>query len=492
MADHELRRFCSRHVRFFSRFFPGMLLRHKIVQRLWNSAVVWSWLLNLLRLGSGVLLLPLLLRHLSAADYGMYGNFLTLVALTPMLDSAFAVTIALNVSYALVGVKELQRVGIAEVQTRGTPNYALLSELFSATRKIYLALSFIVIGALAIYGTWQISSSIPETSRPDQTKIAWAIQLLAASFELYTGAWLVFLRGMNHVVITTRIMAVVYSVKLILGIVLLVLGFGLLSVPIATVFSALLQRILARHFCARLLPKEVDPFSRSPAMPVLRQLWPNTWRLALQLVSGYVAINAMLSICNRRFGLAQSGQFYLTYQILTIAMGMASAWLFVKWPMVSQLRAADDSAGLRRLLWPRVWLQLLTFLFLAAAGIVVGPKLLVLIKAETQMLPTAWALVFALAVFLEMQVSIWTTLLMAGNRIPSLWPTVFTHLVTIVLAVTLLYGMDLPNYYLPLAPLLSGLLFNFWYWPWKAPQAIGSSFWRFMFQRGAAEPRLST
>jgi hypothetical protein len=464
-----------------------MLFSRQLVQRVWNSAVFWTWTLNLLRVGFGVLVLPVLLRKLTEQDIGMHYNFMFLVALPPLLDSAFAVTIAMNVSYAMAGVKDLQSKGIGELREGEGPNYNLLTQLFAATRKIYFGLSLTVLLVVGILGTWQISPEVFATSHPTRTVIAWGILLFAASFELYTGAWVIFLRGMNLVLVTSRIIAGVYTVKLLVAIVLLLSGFGLLSIPVATVLSALLQRFLARRYCSHYLPAEVDRQSRVEVLPIFRRLWPNTWRLVVQFTAGYLAATLILKMCNRRFGLAASGQFGLSYQVIyNICVGMAGAWLYVKWPVISQLRAAHDYEALRKMLWPRVWLQLLTYIGLAGSAILLGPYLLVMLKAHGQMLPRQWLVVLAIYTFLEMHVSIWTTMLMAGNRNPAFWSIVSGHVITVSLAAYLLYVRDLPYQYLPLAPLISGMIFNAWYWPWKAPHVIGTSYLKFMLRRGAA------
>ena len=46
---------------------------HSLARRVSNSTVIWSWGFNFLRLASGVLLLPLLLRLLSAPGYDVFG-----------------------------------------------------------------------------------------------------------------------------------------------------------------------------------------------------------------------------------------------------------------------------------------------------------------------------------------------------------------------------------------------------------------------------------
>ena len=58
-----------------------------IAKRLLSSSVAWSWAFNVVRLASGVLLIPLLLRFLTKEEMGMYYVFLSLNALGPRRDA---------------------------------------------------------------------------------------------------------------------------------------------------------------------------------------------------------------------------------------------------------------------------------------------------------------------------------------------------------------------------------------------------------------------
>jgi O-antigen/teichoic acid export membrane protein len=71
--------------------------------RINRSAVAWSWVMNGLRLASGLVVLPLLVVKLSKPDYDIYFVFLSLTALVPILDLGFAVSIGRAVSYAMGG-----------------------------------------------------------------------------------------------------------------------------------------------------------------------------------------------------------------------------------------------------------------------------------------------------------------------------------------------------------------------------------------------------
>ena len=99
------------------------------------------------------------------------------------------------------------------------------------------------------------------------------------------------------------------------------------------------------------------------------------------------------------------------------------------------------------------------------------------------MLPPSWLCLMSLDSFLLMQFSFWTTLILAQNRLPSLWPTVATNVLSLVLSLTLVHFTSLGTGALVLGPLIAGCLFNYWYWPPYAARSVGTSLFRFLFNR---------
>ena len=100
--------------------------------------MAWSWAFNAIRLASGVLLIPLLLRCLSKEEMGMYYVFLSLSALGPLMDLGFLNAIDRSVGYAMAGVKELKAHGAVRTEETGAgPNFALLWKLLHTTQTLY-------------------------------------------------------------------------------------------------------------------------------------------------------------------------------------------------------------------------------------------------------------------------------------------------------------------------------------------------------------------
>jgi hypothetical protein len=455
--------------------------------RLWQSAVVWSWGFNLLRLGSGILLLPLVLRILPKADLGFYYVFLSLQALMPLMDMGLLHAIDRAISYATGGALELRAMGVPPpAQAGAQPNYALLWKLLHLARAIYRALAvllFVILGAL---GTYSVSVRVQETTHPHLIWLAWTVTLVSTTFELYSTWWNIFLRAMNHVVPCWRILFFGYAIKFSLSCVLLLLGGGLLSIPLAGVVSSIMVRWWSRRRCLQLLLPHPHPApTRQELRGLLRLLWPNSWRAGLQFLSTYLNGNANALVCLHAFGLAANAEYGLSLQIANLIQGMSLVWVSVKWPLVSQLRARHDQAGLQTTLRGRIWLQMGTFLVLAVLAVTIGPVFLEWIGSDKQILPATWFVLLLCNMFMETQVSIWTTLLASENRIPSLWPVAITNAASLLLVLAFVQFSHLGLASFVLAPLITGALFNFWHWPREGARNIGTRWTRFMFARTA-------
>lgn len=450
-------------------------------KRLSNSAVVWSWGFNGLRLASGLILLPLALHKLSASDLGMYYVLLSLAGLAPVMDFGLRPTIGRFVNYAMGGAREFQPHGISKAENLGAPNYDLLWQLLLTMRTLYRYLTFAALIVVGLWGTYIVELRIHETSSPTITRLAWGITLAATLLDVYSNWWGVYLLGMNKVLAASRISVAVITVRLIIAAALFCVGAGLLSLPIATLFSDWLQRHLARVQCLALL-KGHPPPEKFEIKKNFQILWPNSWRLGAQFLSGYLTINANTAICVYSFGLVANAKYGLSIQLMNIAVGMAAVWVNVKWPLIGQHRARHDYASIRQILWQRLWLQNLTFLFLAGAVVLCGPALLRWTGSDKEMLPMLWLGVLMLYAFLSLQFTTWTTLIVTGNRISYLWPTVATNIFSLILSLALVHFTSLGLGALVLGPLLAGIVFNFWYWPVFAAHEIEATLFNFLFR----------
>lgn len=458
-----------------------------IRQRLLSSSVAWSWAFNVVRLASGVLLIPLLLHFLTKEEMGMYYVFLSLNALGPLMDFGFLSAIDRNVGYAMAGVTELKARGAGRSEEPGSgPNYPLLWKLLYTTQALYRVIALVLLVVLAAWGTYVVSLGAPQTPKPHITWLAFGIGLGAAILDLYSMWWSVFLRGMNQVLAGTRILVSVYLVRIVLSCALLLAGGGLLSIPISSLLTSLLTRYLARRSCLGLLSGHPAPApARGEILALLRILWPNSWRLGVQLFSGYLATSMNTFICLHVFEhpLEVSARYGLSMQILNILVTMAGVWVSVKWPIISQFRARHDLSSLRKVFWPRLWLFKISYILMALVTVWIAPFLLQWLGTNKTMLPSPWLGLAACYIFLEGQLTVWATLIITENRLPFLWPFVAANVLSPCLVLLLIKTTDLGVGALVVGPLIAGSLLNYWYWPMEGARSLQSRWRRFLFAR---------
>ncbi len=454
-----------------------------LIIRVWNTAVFWTWIFNAFRFAAGLLLIPLLWKMLSKPDLGIYSLFIQFTGFLVTFDQMFALTVSRFVGYAMRGVTELQAVGIATVEGGNTqPNVVLLGRLLAVTKRIYHLLSLTILILLGVFGTLLLFPDFQKSSQPHVAWAAWGITVVSACLELYTGYWLAFMRGLNKVLLTSRLSACIYAFKLVLAVALLLAKFNLLAIPIATLFTGVLQRLLARAFLRRNMPAGVA-MDFTDVGKLMRTVWPSAWRLGLILMSVNVMMVGSGLIISRKWGVEEVAPYHFSYQVLfTVCISMASVWTFVKWPLICQQRAENHFTATQRLIWPRLWLQFLTYAGLAAFFIIFGRPLLKWIAPDKHLLAWPWLVLLATYSILEMHYGFWTTLISTENRIPSMWAQVITNLSSLGLAAILVQYTNLGWGAFVLSPLLCGLAFNYWYWPGVGAHGIATTWWRFMFR----------
>jgi O-antigen/teichoic acid export membrane protein len=455
----------------------------QFVRRTYQSAVAWSWVMNGLRLASGVLLLPLLVHYLSEADFGMYFVFLHLGALVTILDFGFSVSVGRAVSYAMGGARELKPDGFVPAENATGPNQSLLWQLLHTTHRLYSLLAGLTLLLLGTLGTLYVGWKVGESSTPTMAWIGWGVMLVACAWEIYAGWWNVYLRGMDVVLESARLTALAQGLKILIACALLPVGGGLLSVPVATLIANAFQRSASRREVLRRLGEPPVAHPATPSPHLFATLWPNSWRIGVQFLSNYFASYANTLIAGAAFGLVTSGQYGFSLQLVSIASGMAAVWTFVKWPAISKAQIARDYATMRRLLWSRIWLQCLTYFTLATGVLWVLPWLLQAMASGKSLLPAPWLALMLVAGFLEMHFSVWGTLISTENRTPFVWPIVFTNAASFTLVLVFLKFTSLGVGAFVLAPFLTGWVCNYWRWPCEGARGLQTTWPRFMFRR---------
>lgn len=158
----------------------------KLIQY-FHSATGWLAIAIFLRLGSGVLLLPLILRYVPEDQLGLWYVFLSLGNAAVIIDLGFSKTAIRSVAALWAGAGQLtaQGVGLAD---KAVPNYGGVRDLLAAMRLLYFLMALVV----AVYLIIADHFLIPWTAENDLTlnspRFAWYVCRRPSCYIIYSMA----------------------------------------------------------------------------------------------------------------------------------------------------------------------------------------------------------------------------------------------------------------------------------------------------------------
>ncbi len=454
--------------------------------RLRESAVAWSFLSMLLRVGAAVLVLPLTVRVLPIEQLGLWYVFLSIGMLVSLVDLGFAPTVTRAAGYLWAGSERLLPFGYANLTVpageTAKPNFALLGDLVATMRVYYRGLAVLVFLLLALGGSGWIWGRTAGMADAASLRAAWLGYAAGGFLNMTAALWPALLAGVNGVRQGQQIIVVSQLVNYGL------IAFGLLNqwgiwAMVAGNFAAgWASRILGRDCFLRLAGEGLRLKAHGWQPELIRTLWPPAWRMGLVSVGAFLALQADTLICSAILGLQATASFGLSLQLVMMLVSLSGVWVQVKLPLINQLRAQGRNVEIARLFSARMRLTVLTFLAGALAILWLAPWGLELIHARTPLLATPLLAAFLIIRLLEMHHSLYGSLVLTENQNPFVKPSLISGALIVVLSlgVTPVFGM----WGLLLAAGLVQAGFNNWWTVVRALRGLGAArqwYWRLFF-----------
>jgi O-antigen/teichoic acid export membrane protein len=100
--------------------------------------IAWNIVATFMRIASGIILLPMVLRMLPAQEVGLWNIFLYIGSLATLLDFGFSNSFSRNITYIFSGVKILKSTGFVAVnESDKSVDFSLLKSVIKAMRRYY-------------------------------------------------------------------------------------------------------------------------------------------------------------------------------------------------------------------------------------------------------------------------------------------------------------------------------------------------------------------
>lgn len=433
-----------------------------------RSDLIWGYSAQLLNIGVGILLLPILVVTLNSEELGLWYVFMAMVSLAQLLEFGFQPTIARQAAYIYNGATEIKRSGLPTT-VPGQLNIDLLVNLIHSSRYIYRWIAILVaillwgMGSLYIY-------TLNYTGDLNLAYTSWFLFSSASVITFYFGYFNALLQGRGDITSVNKVIVASRVSFAFLAIVLLLLKFSLLAIAIASLVSCIMNRMLISR--AFYNAKNRDLKKYKPTTNLNKLLWTNTWRLGLVQFGAFLIQRGNMFIAATYLGLTIAASYGLTMQLSVIIITLANQLMALQLPKMNALQAAGNKKELKNVYASSI---LVAFIFLISGFvglILLGEPILALIGSDTKLINGQLLALLGVVLLLETHHSISATYLTTTNQVPFLKAALVSGFGVTLLSFALVYWGDLGVAGLIIGQGLVQLCFNNWYWPKVAMQHL--------------------
>ncbi len=448
-----------------------------LIQRSWNSAVLWSWLNTLLRVGSAVVVIPLAARIIPRAELGLWYVFLAMGTLSALLEMGFRNAVSMNASFLWAGAAELKPMGLPDLPANPMPRPIRMASLVATFTRFYRIVALAILALLWTAGTAWIIHQTQSFEDRFSLRLAWMAYALAFAVNFSGGVWAALLGGINRIRAAQQSQMIAALAGLTITAAGLLLDWNLWALVSGQALTGWLTwTLVRRRFLAAVpgLPLRGQPFDRA----LIRTLWPMAWRSGVGGLSVFLIAQANTLICSAFLDLRATATYGLSMQLAGTLAAVSAIWVQVKIPVFAQLRIADGNAAVARLFARRILFFAATFALGAAALLAFGARALDWAGSRTPLLPHLLFGALLLVVFLEAHHSLYAALVLTENRNPFVRPGLCSGVASVFLSIALTRTLGPAG--LIAAPGIVQALFNNWWVVWRGIRGMDLSVVRYL------------
>lgn len=427
--------------------------------------VFWSYIGSFFKLAANIILLPFMLHFLSDEDLGLWYVFAGISQFVVLLDFGFAPALSRNISYIWCGAKELIKEDVSN-NKQDTTDFVSFKKVLTTCKFIYFSLSVVAFVLLGTLGTFYILSL---GSSGEIVLWSWIIYGLGVVLNLYYSYFTSFLRGVGAIAENNIAGVISKAVQIILSCFLLYNGFGLLGASIAYLLSGIVLRLYSMrafynyNFIGDSLKKISITVKIKECWDTFVVIWYNASKEGLITLSNFLSSQANTLICSTVLGLATTGSYGISVQIATVICGVSNIPYTVYQPKMMEKILNKDGNGGIKLFSGTVILLIITYAILSIFSILLIP-LIVWLKPSFEINYSMMAMLL-IFMFVDNFYHIFSSYISNYNKLPYTISFIVSSFFSVVLSYMLASVSSMGIWALIVAPLITALCFNAWYWP---------------------------
>ena len=435
----------------------------------------WGYAAQGLNVGLGLIMLPFVLHYMSTVEVGLWFVFITLASLAQLLELGFQPTISRNTAYIYAGAQKLSSFGLLEHE-RGELNVALLSDLVAASRWIYRYIAFFVAALLLVGGTLYISRLLTPAQDSTEVFAGWFTFVIGNIINFYYGYLNALLQGRGDVTAANKVIIASRSIQILVGAIMVALGFGLLGLGVASLLSTIVSRILAVRYVYSRLNPEMNGLTESPdgGKNLAKILWHNASRFGVVLLGVFLIWRANILVASSVLGLEDAATYGMAIQIFFLLNTIATVPFNLSLPKMNGLRAQGKQKQVYRLFSTLLVTTLLIYLCSSLIVLFLGNYLLSAIGSSTQLPDNLVLLGMVMIFMLEINHGTCANFITTGNQIPFVRSSVLTGGCIVLCSILLAPTFGIAG--LVISQGIVQIAYNNWKWPKEVGRMFNLSY----------------
>lgn len=430
--------------------------------------VIWNYLATFLQIGSGVLLFPVILKMLPTQTLGIWSIFVAITGLINLLDFGFSPSFTRNITYIYSGVDVLKATGISTEKLNSKVNYDLLANTIQAMKWFYSRMALLAFILLISAGSFYLFHVLKTNFHDDKTQIyiAWIFFCLINTYNIYTLYYDSLILGFGLVMKSKQFIIVGQLAYLFVSVVLIINGFGLISIVAGQAISVIIRRLLSnRFFFTPDLKIKLEQIKTDKFRDIVKVITPNSIKVGLTHLGAFLVLQSSVIIGSLYISLEKLASYGITVQVVNVISSLASVYYLSYLPKVANLRVENNLSEIIKIYYKCIRYMIMTFFVCGIALIIFGNWGLTLLKSQTFLLSNIMIFIVLLISFLEKNHAVAAGFLLTKNEVPYFKAAIISGIATVIMLLILIKIANLEVWGMVLAPGIVQIAYQNWKWP---------------------------
>lgn len=448
--------------------------------------IIWGYVAKFVSLGSGIIVLPLVLRLLDENEIAMNYIMHNLMGFVVLFDIGFSNQFARNFAFIFGGAQEITKEG-TPTNVAKYINYELLYRIVRSAKKFYGLMSLVLAIALCTAGSAYIYKFTEGFTVVNNALELWLAFSVSVVFDFYFRYYNPLLRGKGNIADMNKVEAITTIFRIFMVVGLLLSGFGLWSLAISNFVRIVIARIwYVKIFYTDEIKAEFSKFKNTiyNDWEIIRILWFNAKKAMIVSLATLACTQFGLFFSGLYLGKTDVAGYGILLQFVNIISGLGSTVNNNLTSVFSTLRAVGDYKKIRENLYFAMGIMYCFYLVGAGTVIFVGPPLLKLIGSNA-VLPSVLIMFLAfLYRFLQDQHCVCSIYITTQNKIVDFESSIIVGVLAAILPLLSLQFTNLGLIGVMLAQIIAQLVYPNWKWPYevckefkiKYPRLVYNSF----------------